>query len=410
MKGFILRRQPQLTLFLSARFVAMVALQMQSVAVGWQVYQMTGDPLDLGLIGLAQFAPFLPLVLLAGQAADRFDRKWIIALCYGAELVCAVALWLLTQFGVAAVWPVFAVMTLYGAARAFMMPATQSIVMNLVGPADFRQAVALGSSTFQIAVIVGPALGGVLYLAGPRIVYGTVSALLALALMLLALTRVRFAEGRGNPIGWDGLFDGFRYVRSNRPIFGAISLDLFAVLFGGATALLPAYAHDVLQVGPEGLGLLRSAPAIGAALTALVLAFRPISRHVGRWMFDGVFLFGAATVVLALSRDFRLSLCALLLMGIGDMVSVYIRHSLIQLDTPDAIRGRVSAVNSIFIGASNELGEFESGLTAAWFGLVPSILLGGLATLAVGALWLKLFPTLRVMGEFPHPGNGADLE
>lgn len=403
MKAFILLRQPELALFLSARFVAVLAVQMQSVAVGWQVYQRTGDPLDLGLIGLAQFVPFLPLVLLAGHAADRFDRKWIIAFCYGVELVCALALWLLTLVPMASVWPVFAVMMVYGAARAFMMPATQSIVMNLVGTADFRQAVALGSSTFQMAVILGPALGGGLYLAGAQVVYCTVVVLLGVALLLLALTQVKFRESRPELTSWNSMFEGFHYLLSRRAVLGAISLDLFAVLFGGVTALLPAYADDVLQVGPEGLGLLRSAPAMGAALTALVLAFRPIARRVGRWMFDGVFLFGAATVVLGLSRDFLLSLSALLLMGAGDMISVYIRHSLIQLDSPDAIRGRVSAVNSVFIGASNELGEFESGLTAAWFGLVPAILLGGVATLAVGALCLRVFPSLRNMQQFPHP-------
>lgn len=379
---------------------------MQSVAVGWQVYSLTGDALDLGLIGLAQFLPFVPLVLIAGQMADRFDRRRIIMLCYAVEMLCGLLLIGFTVTGLDIVWPVFAVMALYGSARAFMMPSSQAIVINLVPAEAFGNAVALSSSSFQLAVIIGPALGGLLYLAGPLTVYTTVSVLLGLSAILMLLMRgFPRRTNRREPMRWDTVLDGLRFVRSRPTVFGAISLDLFAVLFGGATALLPAYASEILHVGPIGLGLLRTAPGTGAALTALLLAFAPISRYVGRWMFGGVAVFGAAIIALGLSTSFPLSLFALFLLGAGDMVSVYIRHMLVQLETPDAIRGRVSAVNSVFIGASNELGEFESGLTAAWFGLFPAIIVGGAVTLAVAMVWMYAFPELRTMDRFPHPAG-----
>jgi len=396
-------RHREFTLYLCARFLGAVAVQMQSVAVGWQVYALTGDALDLGLVGLAQFAPFLPLVLIAGQMADRFDRRRIIMLCYAVEMLCGLLLIGFTATGLAVVWPVFAAMALYGSARAFMMPSSQAIVINLVPAESFGNAVALSSSSFQLATIAGPALGGMLYLAGPMTVYTTVSVLLGLSVILmLAMRRIPQKTGEREPMSWRTVLEGLRFVRSRPAVFGAISLDLFAVLFGGATALLPAYASDILHVGPTGLGLLRTAPGAGAALTALMLAFAPISRHVGRWMFGGVALFGLAIIVLGLSTSFPLSLAALFLLGAGDMVSVYIRHMLVQLETPDAIRGRVSAVNSVFIGASNELGEFESGLTAAWFGLAPAIIVGGTVTLTVALIWMYGFPGLRTMDRFPQ--------
>jgi MFS family permease len=396
-------RHRNFVLYLCARFLGAVAVQMQSVAVGWQVYALTGDALDLGLVGLAQFAPFVPLVLIAGQLADRFDRRRIIMLCYAVEMLCGLLLIGFTLTGLKVVWPVFAVMALYGSARAFMMPSSQAIVINLVPAESFSNAVALSSSSFQLAVIAGPALGGVLYLAGPMTVYTTVSVLLGLsAILILSMRSLPWRTNDREPMSWHTVLDGLHFVRSRPTVFGAISLDLFAVLFGGATALLPAYASDILHVGPTGLGLLRTAPGAGAALTAMLLAFAPISRHVGRWMFGGVAVFGAAIIVLGLSTSFPLSLAALFLLGAGDMVSVYIRHMLVQLETPDAIRGRVSAVNSVFIGASNELGEFESGLTAAWFGLTPAIIVGGAVTLAVAIVWMYGFPDLRTMDRFPH--------
>jgi MFS family permease len=254
----------------------------------------------------------------------------------------------------------------------------------------------------QVAIILGPVLGGLLYVFGPNVVYAVSSTLLALSVLLMKGTKSAPQAMNKAPVSWHTLLEGLRFVRSRPIVLGAISLDLFAVLFGGATALLPAYAHDVLQAGPTSLGLLRTAPGAGAALCSIALAFWPITRRVGAWMFGGVALFGAATVTMGLSHSFGIALVALFLLGIGDMVSVYIRHLLVQYETPDEIRGRVSAVNSVFIGASNELGEFESGLTASWFGLVRAILLGGVATLVVTGTWMKLFPVLSRMDRFPH--------
>jgi predicted MFS family arabinose efflux permease len=303
---------------------------------------------------------------------------------------------------------VFGVLAIFGSARAFLMPAGQAIVINLVPAEQFSRAVALNSSTFHLAVVLGPMAGGVLYLAGPAVAYLVATILLAISvLMLLAMRVQRRPPASQEETSWHALFEGLRYVWSRPIVLGAISLDLFAVLFGGATALLPAYARDVLDIGPTGLGLLRTAPAAGAAITAAILAIRPISQHVGRWMFGGVAVFGVATIVFGASTDPVLSFVALALTGAGDMVSVYIRHVLVQLATPDAIRGRVSAVNAVFIGASNELGEFESGLTAKWFGLVRSVVIGGIATLAVTGIWMALFPVLRKMGPFPAARDEA---
>jgi MFS family permease len=397
-----LLRQRSFTFYLMARVLGTLAVQMQSVAIGWQVYELTGSLVDLGLIGLAQFAPFLLFILIAGHVADRYDRRIIILLCMATQLLCGALLFALTFSGLRAVWPVFAVLALYGSARAFMMPATQAILINLVPPASFSRAVALSSSTFHVAVIAGPVLGGLLYLAGPTVVYAIVAALLLVSVALMSLTRTLTRRSGGRePVSWHSLLEGLRFVRSKPVVLGAISLDLFAVLFGGATALLPALARDVLHAGPGALGLLRMAPGVGAALTSVLLAFRPINRHVGLWMFGGVALYGIGTLVLGKSAWLPLSLAALGLMGAGDMVSVYVRHMLVQLETPDAIRGRVSAVSSVFIGASNELGEFESGITAAWFGLVPAVLLGGAVTLGVTATWMRIFPSLRRMDRFP---------
>jgi MFS family permease len=406
-------RHPGFAGFLTARFLATFAVQMQTVAVGWQVYSIRHDPLDLGLVGLSQFLPFIPLVLIAGHAADRLNRRKILAACYSIQVVCALLLLAFTLKGLHVVWPVFAVMVLFGIARAFSMPASQAIVPTLVPIESFGNAVALSSSSFQVATIAGPTLGGLLYLAGPQTVYAIVAVLLASAAVLMSLANVRRVNDAAaaelaskvpqvaTSDSWHAVLEGLRFVRSRPVVLGAISLDLFAVLLGGATALLPAYARDVLHVGPTGLGLLRTAPGVGAALTAIVLAFTPMARHVGRWMFGGVALFGVATIIFGLSHIFLLSLFALLLLGLGDMASVYIRHMLVQLETPDAIRGRVSAVNGVFIGASNELGEFESGFTAAWFGLVPAVVIGGVATLFITLLWMRLFPTLRKIDGFP---------
>lgn len=402
-EGLAVLRERPFSFYLAARLLATLAVQMQSVAIGWQVYAFSGRLLDLGLVGLAQFLPFLLLILPAGQVADRCDRRRIISACYAVNLLCALLLWALTGLGggLHSVWPVLAVLPLFGAARAFSMPASQAVLINLVPAARFAQAVAISSSAFHVAVIAGPVLGGLLYLAGIQVVYTAVALLLAVAVALMLLTGRGRAAASREPASLRSVLEGLRFVFSRPVMLGAISLDLFAVLFGGSTALLPAVARDVLQVDATGLGLLRSAPAAGAALTTALLAVRPIRRRVGLWMFGGVALFGLATLVFGASTRLWLSLAALLLMGSGDMISVYVRHILVQSQTPDAIRGRVSAVSSVFIGASNELGEFESGAAAAWLGLVPSIMVGGLATLGISALWMRLFPTLRRMDGFP---------
>ncbi|MFP5390911.1 MAG: MFS transporter [Gammaproteobacteria bacterium] len=400
--GFAVLRNRNFSFYLFARVLGTLAVQMQSVAIGWQVYAMMGSLFNLGMIGLAQFAPFLVLILWAGHVADQHDRRRIIQLCLVTQLLCSFLLLAFTLSGSQVIWPVFAVLVLFGSARAFMMPATQAILRNLVPIESFSQAVALSSSAFHVAVIAGPVLGGLLYVAGPKTVYITAATLQVLSVLSMALTKSAPQVVTKAAATCHTVLEGLRFVWSRPIMLGAISLDLFAVLFGGATALLPAYAHDVLHAGPTGLGLLRTAPGAGAALCSVALAFRPIRRHVGAWMFGGVAVFGLATVVLGLTRDFGIALACLALLGAGDMVSVYVRHLLVQFETPDEIRGRVSAVNAVFIGASNELGEFESGITAGWFGLVRAILLGGAATLAVTGIWALLFPVLSRMDRFPH--------
>ncbi len=396
-------RNRDFSVYLVARLLGTLAVQMQTVAVGWQVYELTRDPLDLGLIGLSQFLPFVLLILPAGQIADTRDRRRIITFCYALECICALLLLAVAVRGVTAAAPVFAVMVLFGVARAFQMPTGQALLPNLVPREQFGTAVAINSSTWQIATIAGPALGGIVYLAGAPVVYASVAALFAMSVTLTLMLRAGGDRGGPRePTSLETLLSGLRFVYRRRVVLGAISLDLFAVLFGGATALLPVYAADVLHVGPDGLGWLRTAPAIGASICGIALSLTPISRRVGRGMFGGVVVFGAATIVFGLSTSFWLSLVALVAMGAGDMVSVYIRHLLVQLETPDEIRGRVSAVNAVFIGASNELGEFESGVTAAWFGTVPAVIVGGIATLGVAALWTRLFPELARMDRLPQ--------
>lgn len=375
---------------------------MQTVAVGWQVYEITRDPLDLGLIGLSQFLPFVLLVLPAGHVADRHNRQRVLAACYALEMVCALLLLAFTLSGLTVAWPVFAVMVLFGVARAFSMPAGQALLPNVVPPALFSRAVAVNSTTWQLSTIVGPAIGGVVYLFGADVVYASVAALLAASTILMAGVKAPRPPRSEEAVSFDSLLEGLRFVYRRKVVFGAISLDLFAVFFGGATALLPAYASDILQVGPDGLGLMRAAPGVGAAVVAVALAWRPITRRVGPAMLWGVAAFGVATVVFGLSSHFLLTLAALAILGAADMVSVYVRHMLVQLETPDAIRGRVSAVSAVFIGASNELGDFESGLTASWWGLRPAVVVGGVASIAIAGWWARAFPELRRMDRFPQ--------
>jgi len=420
-RGGAVLRHRDFTLFIGARFCAAIAAQMVVIGVGWQVYQMTGRLVDLGLIGLSQFLPFLCLVLFAGHAADRYDRRVILMLCGSAQCLCAV---LLLAFSVARVthtWPIFLVLAVLGVARAFQMPTAQSFMPNLIPPAALRSAVAMSSSTFQVATIAGPSLGGILYAladrppasagapamqGGAAFVYGAAAVLCLATIAMLAAVRLRRPPARPAAVSWSSLLQGLRFVWHRKTVLGAISLDLFAVLFGGATALLPAFTRDVLHAGPEVFGLLRTAPGIGAGLTAVLLVFRPINRHVGVCMFAGVAAFGVATIVFGLTNRLSVALVSLVILGSGDMISVYVRQVLVQLETPDDVRGRVSAVNAVFIGASNELGEFESGLTAAWIGLVPAIVAGGVVTLIVGVLWAGyLFPQLWRMRSFEELGT-----
>jgi MFS family permease len=384
-------------LFQAARVLATIGMQMQSVTVGWQIYATTRRPIDLAWVGLAQFLPAVCLSLVTGHVADRIDRRRILLGCYGTLSILAVALFLLARTGGAHVTAVYFVLAGVGVARAFMGPASQSLLPSLVSLDHFPNAVAWSSSFWQMAMILGPTAGGFAYAAfgGAARVYLVASVFMLGPFVLVASMRPIAPRTRREPTSLRSLFAGVRYVRDNQILLGAISLDLFAVLLGGATALLPVYAQDILHLGPWALGILRSAPAAGAAVTAVTLALRPIERRAGAKMFAGVALFGVATIVFGASGSFALSLVALLAVGAADMVSVYVRSALVQLATPDEMRGRVSAVNMVFVGASNELGEFESGLTAQWFGAVPSVVLGGIGTLAIVALWAWRFPKLR---------------
>lgn len=400
----IVLRHPDLRRYLTARFIASIATQVQTVAVGWQVFRATGDPFDLGLVALSQFLPFVLLILPAGHVADRYDRRRIQLVTYVLLAVCAAALLGLALAGNIDTGPVFAVMVLFGIARAFNHPVGQALLPNLAPIELFPRAVAVNSSLGQVATIAGPAIGGALVLFGEQVAFGLSLLLLVAAVVLVAgLRGGGRTEASTEPVSWAALLTGVNFVRSRPIVLGSISLDLFAVLFGGAEALLPIYAGEILDVGPVGLGIMRAAPAVGAGVLAAVVAVRPIRRNVGRWMFGGVIVFGIATMLFGVSTSFPLSVTALIVMGAGDMVSVYIRHLLVQLETPDAIRGRVSAVNSVFIGASNELGEFESGITASWWGIVPAVVVGGAATLAVAATWTRVFPVLRRLDRFPEP-------
>ena len=383
-------------LFLTARLLVTAAIQIQSVAVGYQVYELTSDPLQLGFVGLAQFLPMLALILPAGDLADRFNRRTILMLSCLLEAAVAAGFFLLTVFHVEAIWAFYLVLALFGVVRTLSAPAGQSLVPLLVPAEHLSKAIAWSSSAFQTATIVGPALGGALYLFGPEIAYSICFVLALVVAGLFGSMRVSMApRDIKNSTAFERAVAGIHYVKAHPIILGAISLDLFAVLLGGATALLPVYAKDILQVGAFGNGLLRTAPAIGAVVTGLWLGHRPLNQKTGAWMFGCVALFGVATIVFGLSTNFVVSLVALVVLGASDMVSVFVRSTLIQAATPDAMRGRVSAVGMLFVGASNELGEFESGGLAHLVGVVPAVVVGGLGTLGVVGLWMWLFPALR---------------
>jgi MFS family permease len=392
-----LRERPALRSFIAIRAAEELASQILNVAIGWYVYAATHDPMSLAYVGLAQFLPTIGMVLIAGYAADQFDRRKVIARSLFIQTLCIATFGAWSTATAPSGGPVYLLLLVMSSARAFSSPVMSAMLPHVVIGEDFPRAVAATSSAFQICTIVGPAVGGVIYaVAGPA------TFALAAALYFFALAQVR-RLARGHRASGDQVSDltdksilaGIRYIRSNRLLLSLISLDLFAVLLGGVTALLPIYAKDILNVGPIGLGWLRCAPGVGAAVIGLVLAHRTIERGAGKLMLACVGGFGLATVIFAVSKNYCLSLSALIAAGGFDMVSMVIRHTLVQISTPNAMRGRVSAVNWVFVGASNELGEFESGVAAALFGTVPAAVLGGLGTLAVVALWARLFPELR---------------
>ena len=394
-------RYPDFRYFVAYRVLSVFASEMQAVAVGWQVFDLTHRPLDLGLVGLAQFLPGILLFLVAGHAADRIPRRTILQASMAAFSLASLLLLAFTISGLTVVYPIYLILLLNGTARAFSHPAGQAILPTIVSEEHFPNAVAWSSSTFRIATIAGPIAGGLVYgfSRSPLVVY--LFATVAYLVTLLLVSRIHMktvARPRAAPAP-EMVLEGVRYLWSNKQVLGAISLDLFAVLLGGAVALLPVYASEILKVGATGLGILRSAPGVGAVLTAILMAHRPLGRREGTVMLWCVFGFGLFTIVFGLSRNVLVSLIALALTGAFDMVSVVVRSTMVQLGTPDHMRGRVSAVNTVFIGASNEVGQFESGITAQWFGTVPAVVIGGIGTIVVVAAWARWFPELRRQKE-----------
>ena len=377
-----------------ARLAGTSANQMLMVAMGWQMYELTGSAWDLGLVGLYQFLPALVLALLSGHVVDRFHRARIVAACLGVQALIAALMVAATAGHWASRELLLVVAVLLGTARAFQMPAQQALTPLLVPQAMLARAMAFSSAGLQVAIIGGPALGGLLFAGGITLVYASCLALLLLAAAMVVRLRYHHQPPPHEPLSLRRVFAGVSFIWQRKVILGAVSLDLFAVLLGGATALLPMFAKDILHVGPAGLGLLRAAPAAGALLSSIVLTRWPLERRVGRTLLWAVAVYGAATVVFGVSTSFGLSFAMLALSGSADMVSVVVRQTLVQLETPDTMRGRVGAVNSVFIGASNQLGEFESGATAALMGPVGSVVIGGLGTLLIAATWIRLFPAL----------------
>ncbi|MBD2835680.1 MFS transporter [Pseudomonas sp. JM0905a] len=390
----LLRHHRPFLAFWFARVCTASGFQMITVAIGWHIYELTGNVLDLGLVGLVEFLPRVLFMLHTGHVADRFDRRRVAAICQVLQAVVAGVLVFASATDSASRELIFLMAFVLGAARAFEMPATQALLPNVVPKELFPRAVAASASAMQAATIVAPALGGLLYAFGSLWVYGPTAILYIAACVLMLGLSSSQQQANKAPANLENLLAGIRFIRSRPDILGAISLDLFAVLLGGATALLPVFAKDILLTGPWGLGLLRSAPAVGALLMSFWLARFPIERNVGRIMFTSVGIFGVATIAFGLSTSFWFSLAVLAVLGAADMISMVIRGAFVQLHTPDEMRGRVSAVNGLFIGASNQLGEFESGVTAAWFGTVPAVVMGGVGTLLVTGLWIKLFPSL----------------
>ncbi len=373
------------------------AVQIMSVSVGWQVYDLTRDPLDLGFVGLAQFLPALLMVLVTGLVADKFNRRLIISICFAIEVLCAAGFLFITFNAGLGVLPIFGILVVLGFARAFMNPAADALAPNLLPPEAIAHGISLNSMIWQVTTITGPVAGGLLYGVSGSLAYATAMTLLMAAIAFVFFIGSVPQKNHAQETNLSTLLAGFKFIRHEKVVLGAISLDLFAVLLGGAVALMPVYARDILEVGPWGLGLLRSAPGIGAIAVALYLASFPIKNRAGAILFVCVGLFGFFTLVFGLSTYVPLSIAALMLMGGFDMVSVYVRETLMQLWTPDNVRGRVNAVNRVFIGASNELGEFRAGVMAAVIGTVAAVAVGGAGTMAVAGLWARWFPELRVI-------------
>ena len=391
----LLLRHPPFAFYVASRSFSRFSSQIAAVAVGWQIYDLTGSAFQLGMVGLVQFLPMLLLVFAGGHAADRYDRRRVVQLCQIAQGLAAAYLAWGSFAGWITVPEIFAAVAVFGAATAFESPAGAALLPAVAPDGTMQKATALTTGIYQLATIGGPALGGVAFAVSPGLPYALMAGFWVLGGLLNSAIKLERQIVAGDPPSLRAMFAGVGFVRRNPAIFGTISLDLFAVLLGGAVALLPIYARDILQTGPWGLGILRAAPAVGALLMTVVLARTSIKRRVGMRMFQAVIVFGLATSVFAVSEWVWLSLIALAIMGAADTVSVVIRVSLVQLQTPDEMRGRVGAVNYLFINASNQLGQFESGLTAALFGTMPAALLGGIGTVAVALLWMKLFPALR---------------
>jgi MFS family permease len=390
-----LLRHPSFLSFLLSRSFSRFASQIGAVAIGWQVYELTGSAFSLGMIGLVQFLPTALLLFVAGHAADRYERRRVVQLCQVAEGLTALFLAWGAYAGWLTVTQIFIATFVLGIAGAFESPALSALLPLIAPQGSLQRATAISSGAAQIATITGPALGGLVYAIAPGVAYGIMAAFCLIGAGVMGAARLTQPAVVRNTAASDDIFAGVKFVRNNPAILGTISLDLFAVLLGGATALLPIYARDILETGPLGLGILRAAPAVGALMMTAFLAYHTINRRVGLRMFQAVIVFGAATVVFALSHWMWLSLLALAVLGAADTISVVIRFSLVQLATPDEMRGRVGAVNFLFINASNQLGQFESGITAALFGAMPAAVLGGVGTIAIALLWMKLFPTLR---------------
>jgi MFS family permease len=371
------------------------AYQMQAVAVGWQIYALTGSAFDLGLVGLVQFFPVVVLGVLIGHIADRYDRRVVVGTCQIVKALAAAAFAVGTIGGFLTRDVMLAILFVSGTARAFETPTMHTLVPGIVPPEILPRAIAASSTATQTAIICGPALGGLLYIFGASTVYLTCTAVFVLASILVSQIQMQRTPPDKKPVTLGAVFAGFRYIRHNKVVLGAISLDLFAMLLGGVTALLPIYAKDVLMTGPWGLGLLRSAPALGALAVSIWLAHHQLERHVGRVLFSAIAAFGAATIAFAFSTSIALSIVALAIYGAADAVSVVIRHSLVQTRTPSEMLGRVMAVNFMFTGTSGTLGEFRAGTVAALFGAFTSVLVGGVGAILVGLLWMKLFPELR---------------